>query len=535
MMFLRGSCALALAGGATASMSPGNFAAEVEERLWKWVRDSGGFVSEAVSAAPRGEMRSIRAVKDISEGEDLIVIPPALQLYPEREAKRDRFFKLMKKQELPLHASDFALYILRQIRLRAGRRAADPSAEAQGYDYMWDWLEFHLKAVGDYLEAWDDADVEMLGKSQLATTRGSQERFERSRAQAVAIVKKRCGATGSEQAVAACADVEGLGRVTPEDFFAAAHMSRSRSFSDGMIVPVASLLNHAPPIFSTAEFQYGDYGVNDFRVWAKRDITAGEEITITYGNWHNHMLLMEHAFTLPPRLEPNFYFAAQVRDLKNNVFGQFDLSTANFPSRIDLVTPWLYSDIDDDPWDSESQLQSVRTFVGLGGLPGLEQLVEHYAEESEGPPLVAPFVAQLAKNRAQNRTSRVWWADEEDAETSDASDAEALGSAHRSHAVRVLMSRVLCLTVYREAILVEKGELDAGDAIASAAELAMELAAMKEAVGSDPRDALMKAVEVVEKAVAKAEFADIPKADLKVARRFVSEMRDGARHKTTEL
>lgn len=502
-----------------------NYAADVEERLWAWVREKGGVVSEAVSAAPRGNMRSVRAVKDIPADEVIIQIPRRLQLLPEVRARKSKFLKQLSRLDLPLYNVDFAMDIVREVRLRAARRAATPTAAEGEFDRMWDWLEFHLKAVGDYMEFWDKADIEPFGSAVLADWKRSRKGFKISHEKVTSHVKAQCP-SGSEPT---CKDVEGFGEISTRDFLKAVHMIWSRRFDAGMIVPVASLLNHAPATHASATFYIEP---SHFTVYSGRDIKAGEEITITYGNWHNNQLLIEHAFTLPPHLEPQSLFFVDSARLRQDVFPQLDISY-DFPPRVELLTPYLYWD-KGESWQAEQQLESLSPLVHLGGLEALENLVNFYAaaELTENAALLKPFVDQLAKNRALDSSSRVWWADEAEAETADASSTDSLGSTRKSHLTRVLMSRVLCLTIYREALMINRGKLEPSTAIISASQLATHLKELESKVGASAEDELHRSVGLVKKAIAKSEWTTLPEKALGIAQRFVQEMDEDTEQKT---
>ncbi|KXZ41159.1 hypothetical protein GPECTOR_710g862 [Gonium pectorale] len=134
-------------------------------------------------------------------------------------------------------------------------------------------------------------------------------------------------------------------------------LSRSRAHT---CVPLIDMANHvAPHGASNAEIRSGPGG--EVAMYAKRQIKAGEELTLTYGSHDNANLLLSYGFTLQPNPYDAFYFVLDLETLESLVEGMGDGSTQGG------LAEW--------------QLRLLRDKLGLRPLPGPGQEGKPAAED----------------------------------------------------------------------------------------------------------------------------------------------------------
>eukprot|EP00198_Chlamydomonas_reinhardtii_P002671 XP_001692007.1 lysine N-methylase [Chlamydomonas reinhardtii] len=86
-------------------------------------------------------------------------------------------------------------------------------------------------------------------------------------------------------------------------------------------VPLVDMANHvAPREASNAEIRGGRDG--QVAMYAKKQIRAGDEISLTYGTHDNHNLLLSYGFTLQPNPYDGFYFDLNMETIESLVEGQ---------------------------------------------------------------------------------------------------------------------------------------------------------------------------------------------------------------------
>ncbi|KAG2497137.1 hypothetical protein HYH03_004728 [Edaphochlamys debaryana] len=84
-------------------------------------------------------------------------------------------------------------------------------------------------------------------------------------------------------------------------------------------VPLVDMANHAPAAASCAEMRSGEAG--EVCMFTKRDIKAGEELTLTYGSHDNHNLLLSYGFTLQPNPHDALCFDLDLATVESLVDG----------------------------------------------------------------------------------------------------------------------------------------------------------------------------------------------------------------------
>ncbi|KAG2448261.1 hypothetical protein HYH02_006845 [Chlamydomonas schloesseri] len=107
---------------------------------------------------------------------------------------------------------------------------------------------------------------------------------------------------------------------------AAVAMSRCFGLSRGprpthTCVPLVDMANHvAPREAANAEIRSGSDG--EVAMYAKKQIRAGEEVSLTYGTHDNHNLLLSYGFTLQPNPYDGFFFDLNMETIESLVEGQ---------------------------------------------------------------------------------------------------------------------------------------------------------------------------------------------------------------------
>lgn len=446
----------------------------------EWIRANGGTISELVGISVTDGQRSIVALGDIPSQTPLVAIPPSLQLVP-RAAVRDHDLprRVAEVKDTSFLDAAFGAHIVREVQRRQeAREAGDEGDGGVFFAPFWDSIEQHLALVHGP-DFWKPDEQEMLGRDAVAELKQYKEMYDGTHGAIVEHFKKLC----AEQSPTDCESI--LGDFDKSQFIKALLMHWSRRFNDGgqgVLPPFVICMNHRLPKISNIEFQLTD-GV--FGATSKRDIAKGEELTITYGNWHNDEMLKVYGFTQPPIIEPSFLFTVYQEHARLDALPQ--LVVRDLEATFNLPTPYLNEEEEHSDWveDLETLAPLLR---GSGDFADLEALVDFYAEELAALPLIAPFVAELRGNRMQNASSHVWWAASGDDEAVDGSSAEALGDSRRSDAVRVRMCHFLALTAWREALLLRRGGLEADDALPVAVALVPHLQAMLESAQSQDDD-----------------------------------------------
>lgn len=242
-------------------------------------------------------------------------------------------------------------------------------------------------------------------------------------------------------------------------------------------------LNHEPDGRQSARWFY-DEDEDALVVTAKRAMTAGEEVTISYGLRSNAQLFSVYGFTIHPALEPIFAFRLWVLQLAQE-FPDLGLEK-HLAGSVDLVL--RSPPVKENPDEGDNDPQGLDKFLNAthqGGMDpeiALAQVLEKHLSTYNSDEVIAPFREQLAANRQKNRSSWVWWSSEglegssagssvhgDIQSVADASSAQALGAAEgsrwHSDVVRVKMSEYLCLTVHQEALQLYRGNLDPSEAL----------------------------------------------------------------------
>ncbi|KAG2442493.1 hypothetical protein HXX76_002579 [Chlamydomonas incerta] len=161
-------------------------------------------------------------------------------------------------------------------------------------------------------------------------TGGEAEAEAEAEAQGVAVGQAQGGAKAGPGAAAVASSASPFGGlVVDEELFgwaAAVAMSRCFGLSRGprpthTCVPLVDMANHvAPREASNAEIRSGSDG--HVAMFAKKQIRAGEEISLTYGTHDNHNLLLSYGFTLQPNPYDGFYFDLNMETIESLVEGQ---------------------------------------------------------------------------------------------------------------------------------------------------------------------------------------------------------------------
>lgn len=445
-----------------------------------WIRANGGTISELVGVSVADGQRSIVALGHIPSQTKLVSIPPKLQLIPEVVTHdHDLPRRVAKVKDTAFRDAAFGAHIVREVERR--KKAREAGEEGDGgvfFAPFWDSIEGHLALVQGP-DFWQPEDQAMLGREAVRELNNYKEMYDDTHEAIVKHFKRMC----AMKALADCESI--LGDFDESQFIKALLMHWSRRFNDGgqgVLPPFVINMNHRLPRISNVNFELTE-GV--FGATSKRDIAKGEELTITYGNWHNDEMLKVYGFTQPPVLEPSFFFQVYQEHAREVVP---HLVNRDPEATFDLPTPYLVEEEEQSDWvESLETLSPLLDFyAGAAGFADLDAIVDFYAAELAALPLIAPFVAELHSNRLQNRSSHVWWAANGDAEVADKSSAEALGNARRSDAVRMRMCHFLALTVWQEALLLSKGKMEAGDALPVAVALVPHLKAALE--GARNRD-----------------------------------------------
>lgn len=245
--------------------------------------------------------------------------------------------------------------------------------------------------------------------------------------------------------------------------FLHAHISvMSRAFTTARgsaLVPVTDFANHA--VNPGASWVWEDEGDAHVCV-ATRAHQAGEELTISYGNFANPLLFRGFGFTLPPGEEPNWAFLVQkVRPA--DVFEQY-LPAHMSNHVLHFCTELLRESMVDAFNGCVEHGTSAEDFLTAV----LDWAMPPYRED----PALEPALKALDAARAEDPAGCAWW-------EYLGTDEDAIGDSGAAHLgaqwpvcmVRVKMSEYLCLTVYREVLEVLAGRLTEERCIARAAKI----------------------------------------------------------------
>lgn len=432
-----------------------------------WIRANGGTISELVGISLAHGQRSIVALGDIPARTQLVSIPPKLQLIPRVAARHhDLPRRAAKVEGTAFGDAAFAAHIVREVERRKELREAGEDGDGGVFFApFWDSIERHLALVQSP-DFWEPHEQEMLGRESSEELRLYSAMYDSTYEAVVENFKQLC----ANQASPDCSSI--LGTFDKSNFIRALLMHWSRRFNDGgqgVLPPFVICMNHRLPKDSNVEFDLQQSGV--FLATSKWGIAKGEELTITYGNWHNDEMLKVYGFTQPPAIEPSYYFMVYQKHVKADVLPHLEVTDPE--GTFGLPTPYLNAE--DGELDWAEDLTSLRPLMGGGNFTDLERLIGFYIEDLEALTLLAPFVAELRANRRQNRSSRVWWAGSGDAGDVDKSSSEAVGDARRSDAVRMRMCHFMALTVWQEALLLRKQKLAPEDALPTAKALVPRL------------------------------------------------------------
>jgi len=255
------------------------------------------------------------------------------------------------------------------------------------------------------------------------------------------------------------------------NFIMASRFVATHSFNDACgssrLVPLAINFNHDVEARSSAHW-YWEMGEDVLCVVARRDIVAGEEITISYGLRSNAQLFALYGFTLPPIDEPVFtLLAASVAE-----FLPHEVESKDLNMRVHLTTLPLGAS-EESAVVLQQELSAAVAFtrhlqeflrraipMGRSAEQSLELLVTTLSERYMRDPVIAEFVEGLRQERLRSPRSCAWWA-----------EMDLPVGSWRSDVVRMKMSEYLCLVTYREALELRSGGRRAAEALPQAVAL----------------------------------------------------------------
>lgn len=384
------------------------------------------------------------AIAAIARGETVMMIPAHLHITSSNIAEYALPRQLQEMKSL-WEVVPIASHYLQQVEQReADVAAGNPDSDPWGP--YWDSVNF--AAVDGALVFWPEEELESLGRSEAYEALAAKRSYEEIYGRIVSTIGKAV-----------------VGRFEMPDFLRALLWVNSRHFGDYSVnvVPVAELFNHNSFWLSNLDFelQPSEEDSQHLSLTAKRDIRSGEELSITYGDHSNAKLLRQYSFTIPPSLEPTLSFRVLTRHIREDLLPDLDLDLHRLGPDLELMTTQVRVEQGDDEQYTafHNAIASITDFVGETGVSTFERVLSFYSLQLERDEALAPFVAQLQKNREANRSSHVWWAEQGEAESVDGSAADAVGGRRRSDAIRSKMGQLLCLTVHREALQLLRGEI----------------------------------------------------------------------------
>lgn len=441
-----------------------------EERLVPWIRENGGFISDSVGIGAAHGGRGIVALEDIKAGDRIFDIPAIVHLKPPEQLEAHRLPRILRDRVG--RDAAWAAHVAREVRrvkeeqpLKATKSILGDGGSKKGFhDLFWVAIESHLVLLTDDPVYWAPEEQEAVGH-EVAPLLAAERHLHEGRYENVAKFFREECTKKLEIPMAECQEI--FGNIGKDEFVRTSGLRKSRTFVDedmGTYVPYAHLLNHNPIGLNNAMYELDVDG--PLKVWAGRDIAKGDDVTINYENSDNHHLLMHYGFTQTPSTEPSYYFYIP----RGKPDGHPDVMAKGVVLSTPLFEHAAHGK--EGPWWGVSKQLATIFHVNTDGF---RNLVEFFRARFEEDQALLPYITQLRYNRADNPTSRTWWADEAKRDTDDSTLPEVIGGRRASDAIRVQMCHYMCVLMYSEALSLHHNETDPADACPIVKQLMKEI------------------------------------------------------------
>lgn len=240
------------------------------------------------------------------------------------------------------------------------------------------------------------------------------------------------------------------------------------------LVPVAEMLNHR--VSPNTVWGYHDES-DTLRITAVQNISAGEEVTTSYGERSNPRLFSTYGFTVHPHLEPFQSFrlmSGQVHILEPT------LKINELPVDLQLSTQGIEDGFAKLFMEASAQDHDVISIF--------ERVVQHNLDLYNKDPLLVSAIEDLRRTRAVDPTSSTWW---------ESSGADATDQ-WRTNVLRVKMSEYVCLLAHGEMLEVYRGRADIERVLIGAQRLLGSLINFLERISEDlPTESLTEEATAV--------------------------------------